>query len=82
MVKTRALGIIDEPADWIEDWLTNRKQKLVINGEALEWTDVTSGVPQRSLLGQLLFLIYMNYIDLGLTNRITKFADDTMVQMQ
>ena len=77
MVKTRALGIIDEVADWIEDWLTNRKQRVVINGEASEWADVTSGVPQGSVLGPLLFLIYINDIDLGLTSKIAKFADDT-----
>ena len=77
MVKTRALGIIDEVADWIEDWLTNRKQRVVINGEASEWADVTSGVPQGSVLGPLPFLIYINDIDLGLTSKIAKFADDT-----
>ena len=77
MVKTRALGIIGEMSDWIEDWLTNRKQRVVINGEASEWADVTSGVPQGSVLGPLLFLIYINDIDIGLTSKIAKFADDT-----
>ena len=77
MIKTRALGIIDEISDWIEDWLTNRKQRVVINGEVSEWADVTSGVPQGSVLGPLLFLIYINDIDVGLTSRIAKFADDT-----
>ena len=37
MVKTRALGIIDEVADWIKDWLTNRKKRVVISGEASEY---------------------------------------------
>ena len=77
MAKIRALGITEEVADWIEDWLRNRKQRVVINGEASEWADVTSGVPQGSVLGPLLFLIYINDIDIGLSSRIAKFADDT-----
>ena len=59
--------------DWTEDWLTNRKKRAVINGEASEWADVTRGVPQGSMLGQLLFLIYINDIDIGLTSKIAKF---------
>ena len=62
---------------WIEDWLTNRKQSFVINGEASEWTDITNGVPQRSVLGPLLFLIYINDTDIKLISRIAKFYDDT-----
>ena len=77
MIKVRALGIVGEIADWIEDWLRNRKQRVVINGEASEWADVTSGVPQGSVLGPLLFIIYINDIDVGLVSRIAKFADDT-----
>lgn len=77
MKKVRALGIVGEVADWIEDWLSNRKQRVLINGECSEWTNVTSGVPQGSVLGPLLFLIYINDIDIGLTSKISKFADDT-----
>ena len=76
MIKVRALGIIDEFADWIEDWLSGRKQRVVINGEESEWADVTSGVPQGSVLGPLLFIIYINDIDISLTSKLAKFADD------
>ncbi|XP_068235643.1 uncharacterized protein [Palaemon carinicauda] len=46
IVKIRAISIIDEPAEWIENWLTNRKQRVVISVEASAWAAVTSGVPQ------------------------------------
>ena len=69
MTKVRALGIIGETGDWIEDWLTDRKQRVVINGEASEWADITSGVLQDSVLGPLLFLIYINDINVGLPKK-------------
>ncbi|XP_068209101.1 uncharacterized protein [Palaemon carinicauda] len=50
---------------------------VVINGKASEWVAVTSGVPQGSVFVLLLFFIYINEIDLGLTSRIAKFVDDT-----
>ncbi len=65
--------------NWIENWLSNRKQRVVINGTASDWAPVTSGVPQGSVLGLVLFIIYRNYIHVGLNNFIAKFADDTKI---
>ncbi len=65
---------------WIEKWPSNRKQRVVVNGTALDWAPVTSGVPQDPVLGPVLFITYINNIDVGLNNIIAKFADDTKIE--
>ncbi len=64
---------------WIENWHSNRKQRVVINGTASDWAPITSSVPQGSVLGPVLFIIYINDIDVGLNNFTGKFADDTKI---
>lgn len=64
---------------WIKEWLWNRKQCVILNGNKSLWEKVKSGVPQGSVLGPLLFLIYINDLDQGIKCKVSKFADDTKV---
>ena len=82
MSKVRAHGIVGNVAGWIEEWLSGRKQRVVLNGKASNWADVLSGVPQGSVLGPILFLIYINDIDDAIdcvSTLMKKFADDTKI---
>ena len=58
-------------------YLMDRKQRVVINGFASEWGSIEAGVPQRSILGSLLFLIYMNDLAEGGKSQVKFFDDET-----
>ena len=75
--KLESHGISGNVLKWIQGWLMNRKQRVVINGSQSDWCGVSSGVPQGSVLGSVLFLIYINDIDSAVDTLIKKFADDT-----
>ena len=65
--------------NWIEKWLIDRRQRVVVDGEVSNWKAVLSGVPQGSVLGPILFLIYINDLDDDITSKVLKFADDPKV---
>ena len=73
LLKLKAHGIGDSITDWIEQWLTDRRQRVVVDGEVSNWKSVLSGVPQESVLGPILFLIYINDLDDSITSNTKLF---------
>ena len=80
--KLKSAGISGNILNWISDWLNGRSQRVVLNGKSSGWTSVLSGVPQGSVFGPVLFLIYINDIDNAVDTVFSvlfKFADDTKI---
>ena len=77
--KLRTLGVCGRLIDWLSDYLSNRKQRVVINGRSSDWIIIEAGVLQGSILGQLLFLIYINEIIYDIKSDIYLYADDTIL---
>jgi hypothetical protein len=82
LTKLRAKGVDAQTVKWIESWLSNRTQNVNIQGEKSGSCDVDSGVPQGTVLGPILFTVYIDDLEVEVTRRllevlILKFADDT-----
>ena len=78
--KVKGYGIRGDTNKWIASFLSNRRQRVCVNGEFSEWANVKSGIPQGSVLGPLLFVLYINDLpDVVQSSEIYLFADDTKI---
>ena len=75
--KLQQNGISGELLTILIDFLNNRKQRIVLNCQSSNWVDVKAGVPQGSIMGPLLFLIYINDLPEGLITNAKLFTNDT-----
>lgn len=77
--KLKRIGIQGSTFEWIKNWLVGRKQRVQIKGNYSQWAEVISGVPQGSVLGPLLFIIFIDDITEGLLSKVSIFADDLKI---
>lgn len=80
--KIKSYGIGGKTLSWITSFLSNRQQRVVLSGGQSSWLPVVSGVPQGTVLGPLLFLLYINDITSDISSEIRLFADDCILYRQ
>ena len=74
-------GIDATTLQWMKSFLEKRTQSVVLAGELSHSVPVTSGVPQGSVLGPLMFLIFINDLPCYVKSRVRLFADDTVIYL-
>lgn len=81
LYKLSNMGIKGTLHNWFSNYLHGRQQRVVIKGSSSEWGYINAGVPQGSVLGPLLFLVYINDITAAIRSNVSLFADDTCLYM-
>ena len=77
LLKLESIGITGNLLQWINHFLTSRSQRVIMNSKFSNWLPVLSGVPQGSILGPLLFIIYINdIVSVVQSSSIKIFSDD------
>jgi len=75
----RHYGINNHICQWINTWLTKRSQRVALDGSFSDFVSVHSGVPQGTVLGPLMFLLYINDISEHVNSPLWLFADDRLL---
>ena len=78
-MKLKVYGISRPVNSWIEDFLRKCSQRVACKGDHIQWAPVLSGVPQSSVIGHILFLLYINDLPEHVRATVRLFADDTIL---
>ena len=79
LLKFNIHGIGNDVINWIQKWLTHKRQRVIVDGEISNWKSVLSGIPQGSVIGPILFLLYINDLEDDISSKVLKCAEDTKV---
>ena len=79
--KLESIGIRGSLLSWVNNYLSERKQRVVINNSTSSWRDINAGVPQGSILRPLLLIVFINDILTDINSTIKLFADDTSLYL-